>query len=357
MNPKVMVRAKSPLRSPRRDESPLSPRQREILGAVVDTYLESLEPVASRSVKKRLRTPWSTATIRNEMMELEEQGYLEQPHTSSGRIPTTKAIRFWLEEIAIPEDPPPQFQKELRQMLKGARDPHTLLETVGERLSESLQEIVFLAMPHYEDLTLKRAELILLDEERVLFVWITGSGIVLHRVYDRKKELSGADPDLIHRLEIFLNDRCSGKKLSEIRDALFKEYFRAQDALYSLLRGLIQSLSMAPEDLILRGTPRLATWQGSWDPRSLEIAVQLLEDRKTLLNLINRLCEGKGVKVLLDDTPDLPVPGIGVVGSSYAVGRAFGTLGVVGPIAMSYTRVIGLVRFTATLLTRVLSAR
>lgn len=346
-----------PLEPKRVGDPPLSLRQKEILGTIVHSFLESLEPVASRSVKKRLRSPWSTATIRNEMVELEEQGYLEQPHTSSGRIPTTKAIRFWLKELAVPEDPPLPMQNELKRMLGSARDPHALLEEVGEWLSQSLKEIVLLTMPQYEDLTLKRAELVFLDDERILLIWITGSGIVLHRVYDRKKELAGVDPSLLPHLESLLNGRYAGMRLGEIRSSLLKECSRVQDFIHLLLKELLHPLSRSPDELILRGAPRLATWQDHWNARALESAVQLLEDRRTLLSLISRLCEGKGVKVLLDDMTDLPMEGIGVVGSPYGFGTTFGMLGVVGPITMSYTRVIGLVRFTTRLLTQRLSPR
>lgn len=331
----------------------LSPRKVQILKTIVGSYLESLEPVASRTVQKRLGSLWSAATIRNEMADLEEDGYLYQPHTSAGRIPTEKAIRYWIESALKPEPPPEEIQGELERLIREQKDPHSLLAAVSDLLSDVLKELVVMSLPRPETLKLKRCEFLPLGEGQFLLIWITTEGVVLHRVFYLEEELPemGGEKGL-KELERFVNERFQGLELKRIISLLNEEVFALERRLQALIRNALRELYTSSEEIILKGALRLAAEQnerGALTP--IYEALLALENRHTLIQLLNKLCEGKGVQVLLNEETGLNAQGIGVVGSTYGH-SAPGILGVVGPLYMPYPRVIGLLKFTAHALTR-----
>lgn len=342
-----------------RSPAHLSSRKLEILGAIVNTFLQSYEPVASRTVQKRLGSSLSTATIRNEMADLEEEGFLEQPHRSAGRIPTPKAIRYWIKERVVPEDPPDSLQRELGLMTQREKDPHTLIEDVGEWLANRLDGVVLLTYPRVLNLRLKRAELFLLDEQRILLIWITTGGVVLHRVFALPKELPDLkDPTLLPHLEALLNERFQGMQLEEIRRCLAFELRHLERRVFELVQNLLEKLYSSPEEVVLKGALKLTAVRHPQALGDIGLALKELEDRRNLLKLVDKLREGKGVKVLLNEETGLHSEGISIVGSPYGSSSGtLGALGVVGPLYMSYPRVIGLVRYTTRILSQALPSR
>lgn len=322
-----------------------SERHRSILQVVVEVFLDTAMPVGSRTVSKKHALKLSPASIRNIMADLEELGLLYQPHHSAGRLPTSEALRFWIERLVEPRQPQPWQQAMLTQALSGDSAPKEKLERLTSVLSQLAGGAGIALAPRLEHGRLERAELIALSDARLLFIWVSRSGLVFHREVHLAQRLPS---DELLQLEHLLNSEFRGATFEEVRRRLRQDVGELRMRCAMLLDALAEHAVLRQDDVIVEGVTRVV---GQPDLASIEALQQLaaaFADRSTLAQILDKIAKSGGLQVLLNEETGFAAAPLGLVASPYCASQ--GSIGIVGSVCMPYPQVLGLVRFAANLL-------
>ncbi len=340
----------------------LTQRDLEILRDVIHTYILTGEAVSSRSVAKLERHNLSSASIRNIMADLEEWGYLVQPHTSAGRVPTREGYHLYIESLMKARVLPARERRYILENIDGApSDSERLIEVASHLLSELSQQIGIVVAPGAGETVLKALDLVPLNEHRVLCVIVSASGFVESQVVEIADIFKRED---LVRMSNFLNASFAGKTLREIRDLLLRSMAEEKAMVDRWLNAALRLAQQAIDhsgkpDLVFDGT---AVVLGHPELANLDRVRRLLDtfaDRARLVQLLSRMIEGKGVRVVIGEDSDLTSElDFSLVATSYGIGqRPLGRLGIFGPSRMEYQRVIPLVNFLGEALSRALESR
>lgn len=339
------------------DFSKLTPRDREILRDVILTYILNAEPVSSRSVSKHSQLGLSAATIRNVMADLEEWGYLMQPHTSAGRVPTRAAYHLFIESMMQVRKVPAKERRYVEENLRNA-DADQLMGTASHLLSELSRQVGIVVTPLVGETVLKAVDFVSLSGRKVLCVVVSAAGFVDNKLIETEEEIPREE---LVRISNYLTENFAGQTLREIRDRLLKMMAeeRAQ-----MDRMLALAIALAREGLdlnggqevlvdgasVLLGQPELA------DIQRVRRMFDAFADKARLVKMLNRCIQGGGVRVLIGDDSELTSElDFSLVATPYGVGdQTLGTLGVFGPSRMEYERMIPLVHFLGETLSRAL---
>ncbi len=341
-----------------RDPKKLSARDLEILRDVILTYVLSAEPVSSRSVSKHGRLGLSAATVRNVMADLEEWGYLMQPHTSAGRVPTPTAYHLFIDSMMQTRKLPARERRYIEENLRGG-DADQLMGTASHLLSELSRQVGIVVAPAVGDTVLKAVDFVPLSGRRVLCVVVSAAGFVDNKVIETEEEIPREE---LVRISNYLTESFAGQTLREIRDRLLKRMAeeRAQvDRMLALAIELARQgldLPGGPEVLV-DGAPSLLTQPELADIQRVRRMFEAFADKARLVRLLNRCLQGSGVRVLIGEDSELTSElDFSLVATPYGVGeQPLGTLGIIGPSRMEYERVIPLVHFLGETLSRALS--
>lgn len=341
-----------------RSTSQLSDRDKAILREVVLAYTLTGEPVSSRAIARQSRLGVSAATIRNSMAELEEEGLLSQPHTSAGRMPTAEAYRLYVDSLM----PPVRIGKRERQLIDraldeavGSGDP--LLSAAGHALSELTQQVSVVLTPRMAETVLQAIDFVPLSRGRVLCVVAAAGGFVDHKIL----EINDISREELTRVANYLNERFAGMSLRSIRQRLVELLEDERTRVDELLRQSVLLARKAlvddmAQDVVVDGTAGALSQPEMADVDKVRRLLSTFEHKVKLINLLSRLIEGQGVRVLIDDDSDLTSElGFSLVATSYHSGdRPIGSLGVFGPTRMEYARIVGLVNYLGERLTAAL---
>lgn len=338
----------------------LLPRDREILRDVVRTYLLSGLPVSSRTVARHEQHGVSAATIRNVMADLEERGLLEQPHHSSGRVPSSAGLRYYLEALmetqALSEGERQRIELDLQQ---GGSSPEALAETTARLLSRLSGKIGILVIPNLGDTVLESVSFVPLSGRRVLCVLVSRSGFIENRLFETDEPISIGE---LVRLSNYLTETFRGKTLRSIREQLRASLDEQRGEVHRLLGRQIQMAelgpaSASPPEVIVEGTAQVV---GQGSLTALDQVRRLLDtfsEKSRLLALLSQCVEGSGVRVVFGEENSLTSElGVSLVARPYGTeGPARGALGILGPTCMPYERIIPLVDFLGDALSRALT--
>ncbi|MEM7480817.1 MAG: heat-inducible transcriptional repressor HrcA [Acidobacteriota bacterium] len=328
----------------------LDARHREILRAIIATYVLEAEPVSSRAVAKQGGLGLSAATIRNVMADLEDWGYLVQPHTSAGRVPTHSAYHLFIESMIGERKVPARHRRYIREhLLPSADDPERLMSATSHLLSELTDQVGIVVGPPVAETVLESVSFVPMSGLKVLCVVVSKSGFVDNKVVETSEVLT---PETLVEISNYLNSNFSGRTLREIRDrtlALMAEERAQMD------RMLSTALELARDGLAVRevqdvrvdgastviGQPELA------DLQRVKTLMDTFANRVRLVDLLNRCMQGPGLRVVIGEDSDLTSTlDFSLVATTYRYGdRSEGTLGVFGPSRMQYQRIVPLVGF------------
>jgi len=340
----------------------LNERSRTILKAVVISYIDKALPIGSQTVTKSFEFGLSPATIRNIMAELEDLGYLSQPHTSAGRIPTPKGYRLYVDELLEESRPTTMFDEEyLKEKYLGMKreDPHALLQETTRMLSLLSHYAGVVLAPKISETRLDRLEFILLRRGHVLVLQVSEDGLVQHRTIDADPGLDQKD---LTRISTFLNEKFNGLNLGEIRSRLLQEMRADKDLYDRLLQKAMdlarKALEAPPQDeLYVVGTSNILNLpEFGENMEKIKTLFKTFEEKAAILKLLNHSMDTEGLQIFIGtENRKTGIDDCSLVVSSYRSGdRILGTLGVIGPTRMEYARVIPLVEHTAALLSRLL---
>ena len=329
------------------------------MAKVVDLYTESAQPVSSAAVSQVSGLGLSSATLRSQMAELEEEGYLSQPHPSSGRRPTAQGFRYYLNHLLREGNLSAQERERVRAQynLSAMSGPEILRETsrVLSRLSH-YAGVVFL--PALERAVIRSLTFLPLRQERILAMMVTSSGRVEQRVIPNALGLDAAE---LQRIGNRLQALAEGKTLAELRAELERQRQADEHACDRLLlQALSLSEGLAAEDptggWFIEGQFKILDQPEFSDVQSVKRLLQALEEKAIMIQLVDEAIAAEGPRVILGD--ESPLPGLehlALVTDRYlSEGTGRGFLGVLGPLRMNYVRVLPLVKYTASLITEFL---
>ena len=205
----------------RKQGQDIDERMQMVLRGIVDSYIESSEPVGSRTLSKQLEVQFSPATIRNIMSDLSEMGYLMQPHTSGGRIPTDKAYRFYVDSMVVANQLPNSIQSHISELSRlGTTAPvEVLLQNTTKILAGLTKFVCLVTAPKTEVSLLQRIEFIKVSARKVLVILVTKSGVVRNKIIDTPEDFP---QDFFNTISAFLNDQFQNRSLLQIREEILR---------------------------------------------------------------------------------------------------------------------------------------
>jgi heat-inducible transcriptional repressor len=336
-------------------------RARKILFAVVTEFISSGDAVGSRTLARKYGLSLSAASIRNVLADLEEGGYLKQPHTSAGRIPTDQALRLFIDTLMEVRAVAPEEQKKmgarLTEIYARADDP---MRAAGRYLSELSGVAALIAAPKRELRSLAQLRFIPTRPGQLLAVLVFGDGTVENRFVQVEGPLSDTELTRVHNL---LADVIEGRTLGEVRDLFARRLADDRVVIDALRRRAFELGSLAMPDistrdpLVIEGQARLIDLPEYADVSRLKKLLMVLEEREELVSLLDRTLSAGAVTVFVgSEAGELGGSELSLVVAPYADhGRVAGTVGVLGPTRMDYAKVMPLVDATATAMTEALS--
>ncbi|AKT35899.1 heat-inducible transcriptional repressor HrcA [Chondromyces crocatus] len=332
----------------------LSVRARKILLAAVTEFISTGMPVGSRTLARRYGLDLSAASIRNVLADLEEAGYLQQPHTSAGRVPTDSALRMFIDTLLEVRAVQPQQQAELgarfQEIYSHASDP---LRETGRYLSELSGAAAVIAAPSTAVRALSTLRFIATRPNQLLAVLVFADGTVENRFIVIDAPVSEEELSRMHNL---LADVIGGRTLGEVRDIFARRLADERHELDTLRRRAFELGQLATADMVRRGEVviegqnRLLDLPEYADVERLKMLMKALEEREEILDLLDRtLAAGSGaIAVFVGSEAGMAGGQLSVVAAPYTEnGRIAGTVGVIGPTRMDYARVMPLVDATA----------
>lgn len=327
----------------------LNERKMQILQAIILNYLETAEPVGSRTISRHSPLGLSSATIRNEMADLEELGFIIQPHTSAGRIPSSKGYRLYVDHLLSSGRIPDEDEtRVLTALLKDkSHQLDTVLKEIGELLSVLTRYPTVVTMPQIKKTKLKHLQLIPLDDRSVILVIVTDGNIVRNHVLKVTRSLSHEESD---RLSKVLNSNLQGLTIEEINLPVIQKMRRelgADQGLVTDLLDAIQSTVQYADDVELyaTGTTNILDFPEFSDISRARALMEVFHRKEEMLQTIgdtHGMEPGRNLRITIGTENELePMQDCSVVTTTYSVGgRNIGSISVIGPVRMDYGKVI-----------------
>ncbi len=342
----------------------LDQRAAEVLRIVIQEHVKSGEPVSSRRTARLHPEQLSPATIRNIMADLTEEGYLEQPHTSAGRVPTDRGYRFLVDEALIGRRRlAPGEIRQIKDLIASTREFDEILARATRLLAEMTHQVGVVLAPDLEKAVLEHVDFVRIAPQRVVAIFVSRTGLVSHRVLDVDEDLAQEELD---RLGARLRQHVVGLTLAEVRHRMTEllredhEWARriGREAVGRAIHFLERPFPEETGELRLEGTSSLLEAPEFTDVQRLRDALRTLEERTRLLRLLDRCVTAPGVRVIIGaETEEPTLSLLAVVASPYRAGRSSkGLVGVVGPRRMEYARAVAIVDELARQITGILAA-
>ncbi|HEY7192967.1 MAG TPA: heat-inducible transcriptional repressor HrcA [Gemmatimonadales bacterium] len=337
--------------------APLTERERAVLEAVIETYVQTAEPAGSRTIAKRYQLGLSPATIRNTMSDLEDKGYLYHPHTSAGRIPTDLAYRVYVDYLMRPPVVAPAHAQQLRGELEGQRAAiEAILSRAAQVLGVLTNELGVAMTPTIDEAVLERLDLLQVSTERVLLVLALRSGAVRTIFVEVPAELAA---EAVQKVTVVLNERLAGLTLKEIRGTLadrLRDATPSEPGSSELLNIFVQEaeglfdVPMAVSGPVHLGSTQPLAGQPEFSTRAQLQGLLEVTERRDLLRDALTARGGEGLTITIgQEHADARLSPFTLVTSTYRCGPLTGVIGVMGPTRMAYDKIAALVNHTSRL--------
>jgi heat-inducible transcriptional repressor len=335
----------------------LEPRAAELLKLLVERYIHDGQPVGSRTLSRARGLELSPATIRNIMADLDELGLVSSPHTSAGRVPTTRGYRYFVDALLAPERLSEQDEQMIAQELVPQAGEGELLQAASGLLSQLTRMAAVVTVPRRNLAVLRRIEFLPLSDRRVLAILVVNHHEVQNRVIHTDRDYAA---DELERYANAINQHFTGQELTRLRQLLLEDVAAAKTRVD---QTLLQAVSMAEQalaageerqDFVLAGGPNLMAFQELADVQRLRQLFDALDRKRELLQLFDQCLGAEGLQIFIGDESGYRVlDECSVITAPYTVnGQVAGVLGVIGPTRMAYSRIIPLVAEAARQLSK-----
>lgn len=338
----------------------LSQRAKQILYACITEFVATGEPVGSRTLSKK-GIELSPASIRNVLADLEEMGYLHQPHTSAGRVPTDKAFRLFIDAMMdvrnLTDEENAQILQRFAEIAPG---PNFLRET-GKLLSDLAGTAAVVVSPRAESMTLKHLRFIRTMPGEILAVLVMSNGVVQNRFV--KADIEENDLQKVHNL---LDDVIEGRTLGDLRDLFARRresdrvrHDATKKRAFELGEAAVAEVADAGADVVIEGRAKLLGLPEFSGNAGLKDVVNALDEAESIVRLIDATVAANGTTVVVGrEAGDLAGGQLSIIGATYrSRGRMTGSVGVIGPTRMDYPKVVPLVTATANAMSSVIEAQ
>jgi len=336
-------------------------RNRQVLADIVRTYIETGEPVSSRAISKRYEEPLSTATIRSVMADLEDGGYLYQPHTSAGRVPTAAAYRFFAQEIASQATLSVEDKEWIHREMASVTTPAEITERAGHVLAEVSRGLGIVVSPPLRKAVLEHARMWLIPDGRVVVVLISPGGNTRDKVLRPSRLFTQGELDATAD---FLNRQYIGWTLEAIRADLLQKLANERERYETLAHSALTLCDPAilgdrPQSQIyVEGAARIATAPEFADQAQLGELLAAIEEKQRLITVLNSCIETPEPVFVQIGVKEISQSGenIALISAPYSAhDKSQGSLGVLGPTRMHYERAMAAVAYVAQLFSEALS--
>jgi heat-inducible transcriptional repressor len=336
----------------------LTDRQLLILQVIVDDFIRSAQPVGSRSLSKKKEISFSSATIRNEMADLEELGFIEKTHTSSGRVPSEKGYRYYVDHLL-----PPQVlnQKDISIIQSIFAEKIYEFEKIIQKSAKILSDLTsytsIVLGPAVSINKLKKIQIVPLNKETAVAIFVTDTGHVENRTFYLPPAIDGSD---LEKTVNILNERLTGVPLEELNNKIYKEVamlLRQHIHNYDfMLQAISDSLKMSVnEKLFFGGKTNMLSQPEFHDVSKIRNLLTMIDQEEWLYQLIREDSEGIHVKIGRENK-NSAMENCSLITATYSVGtEQLGTIAILGPTRMEYSRVISLLKILSRDLTDVLT--
>ena len=337
-------------------------RKKKILQVVISHYVRTARPAASGLIVRDYDFPFSSATVRNVLAELEEEGYLTHPYTSAGRIPTDKGYRFYVDRLMevqeLTQEEEKRIEREYQAKRKGLEE---VMRQTSKMLSLVSHHAGFVLTPTLDKSFLKHIELVPVGDKRILAVLVTRAGLIRQKTIQLNYELKRGQ---LYKISKLLSKKLSGLRLSQVKEEMDRIIEQESNKYIDLVRtakGLIGQV-LAPEEteIYLEGSANIlaSVEEDFYDYAGIKSIFRAIEEKKIIVDIVRRLIKSGGVKVLIGRENLYPeMKDFSVVSSTYKSGnRAVGALGIIGPKRMEYPKMVALVDFVAKVINDILNS-
>ncbi len=339
-------------------------REQQVLKLLVDHYIDQGIPVGSRTLSKLPGIDISAASVRNVMGDLEEMGLLKSPHTSAGRVPTSKAYRVFVDSLLDVQEPDSLSVKHLQTALALGTSHQSLVTVATHHLSGFTRMAGIVTVPRRDGNAIQRIEFVPLSERRVLAILIISNEEVQNRIIEVERDYQKEELDGFSR---FLNDHYLGRPLNEVRDRVHSDLHQTRKDMSDLMELMVdvagkvftQDEEDDGEDMVVSGETNLMTHADLGDVQKLHGLFEAFQQKRDIYALLERCVSADGVQIFIGQESGYDVlDECSLVTAPYVKdGTVLGVLGVIGPKRMEYARVIPIVDVTSKLLSAALDGR
>ncbi|MBE5923195.1 MAG: heat-inducible transcription repressor HrcA [Lachnospiraceae bacterium] len=323
----------------------LDERKLKILKAIISNYLETGEPVGSRTISKYTDLNLSSATIRNEMADLEELGLIKQPYTSAGRIPTDQGYRLYVDQMMIEKDS--EMQEMKTQLLERVDKMESMLKQVAKVLAYNTNYATLVSAPQYQNSKLKFIQLSQVDETQMLAVIVVDNNVIKNKLIPLTRPMGN---DEILKLNVLLNTFLQGASLQDINlemiHTIKNQAGEFADVMEAIFQGITEAIHEADEvEIYTSGTTNMLKYPELGSVEQTTKLLEALEDRQGLDELIDETIHSEnsnGIQVYIgEEAPVKSMKDCSIVTATYELEEgAKGTIGIIGPKRMDYQKVV-----------------
>lgn len=332
----------------------LTDREKLVLEAVVNRFITTANPVASGQVAKFGYFNFSPATIRNIMASLEEKGYIYQPHTSAGRVPTSAGYRLYVDHLMKRGRLTTAERDIIRRVVsQNPGDFENLLKEATRILARLSRQLGVLVSPHLQEGIFHRLDITRLSSDRILLILSIKSGLVKTITIELRSGISDRELQFVEQV---LNERLHGLKLHQIREDLgqiVRDLRRGRnDILDLMIRNASRLFDFTDDsDVYVTGTQHILRQPEFSDRYRVSRVVEVLEDKNVIVHLLDDSTSQRGISVRIgDEIGEQKMSHCSLIAARYRIGEVAGSLGIIGPMRMNYGHLIALVDYTANLL-------
>lgn len=335
----------------------LDDRKLKVLHAIINSYILSAEPIGSRTISKEYDLGVSSATIRNEMSDLEELGYLSKPHTSSGRVPSDKAYRLYVNQLLKTEKTKIDMAKKQnikKALAKESKEIDQLIQNSAKILSAITSYTALALSPQLKESKLKHIQLISIDEREILLIIVSDSGMVKNTIFKMDKKIP---EDHLNIISNFLNSELKGLTIEEIGkvmdNGVFREMYEFKEIIDSIIPIITKSLEDTDDvEVYADGVTKIFDFPEYKDLDKARSFIAFMEDKELLVEVLLKDSLSNGIEITIGDENIYdPLKECSLITTTYKLGNmTIGKIGVVGPTRMDYFKVISAMKiFSANL--------
>ncbi|MHB1688686.1 MAG: heat-inducible transcriptional repressor HrcA [Ignavibacteriaceae bacterium] len=340
----------------------LNEREKNILRYIIQQFILTASPVGSRNITKKYHVGFSPATVRNIMSDLEDSGYINHPHTSAGRIPTDKGYRFYVDALMdvheLMNSEKGLINKELEINISETED---LLNITSSLLSRITKQLACVTYPKLDSGILEKIQIVILTSTRILVVITIKSGFAKTITLEFSSDIKSSQIESVQRL---LNERLNGLTLAEIRSTFSERFKDVEDDQKHIIRMFIDSAdkifrdSKQTDKLVITGAKNIIKQPEFDDPQKFQSIIELIEDKDFIIHILEKSGALPSDQVYISigsENKHQDLNEYSFVSKEYKLGDISGTLGIIGPKRMEYSKVVSIVDYMAKMLSEVLT--